>query len=105
MSDLDDLVETGVGALVLAFGVVAGAAVYSSGSIGVVSTVFGRFAYALSATLLPSLSLSAWPNVVALVAGVAAAVEIDGPRATRVAGFVATYLFLSVVVHYAVGPA
>lgn len=102
MSELDELVETGFGALVLAFGVVAGATVYSSGSIGAVHGVFSRFTYALALAFLPTLSIAAWPNVVAGAAGVGSAAKLRGPVTFRATGFVASYVFLAIVLHYAV---
>lgn len=99
MSDLADLVETGFGAIVLAFGVVAGTAVYSAGSIETLPETLGRFTAALSMTFLPALSLAAWPNLVAGGAGFGSAWKLEEPVQLRLAAFVAVYVFLAVVLH------
>ncbi|WP_276254350.1 hypothetical protein [Halomontanus rarus] len=99
MSDIADLVETGFGAMVLAFGVVAGTAVYSAGSIETLPDTVGRFTAALSMTFLPALSLAAWPNLVAGSAGVGSAWTLEESTQHRLAVFVAVYVFLAVVLH------
>ncbi len=105
MSVLEELVETGVGALALSFGVVAGVAVYSTGSVAAVVDVTARFVDAVALTVLPPTSLAAWPNAVAGLAGTGAAVSLEDSVSYRVAGFVATYLFLAVLLHYLFTPA
>lgn len=104
MVDVTDIVETGFGAAVLAFGVVAGTAVYVAGSLAVVPGAVDSFAYGLSMTILPTLSLAAWPNVVAGAVGIGAAWTLEEPPTYRFAAFVAVYVFLAVVSHSLLGP-
>ena len=104
MSEFEDIVETGFGALVLSFGVLAGAAVYSSGSVGAVPGVLERFADALWLTFVPPLSAGAWPNVVALLLGCLVVAELEESWSIRLAGFVATYVSVAVVLLYATAP-
>ncbi|MCU4739889.1 hypothetical protein [Natronoglomus mannanivorans] len=99
MSDLADIVETGFGAAVLAFGVVAGITVYSTGSIETLPDTVDRFTAALSMTFLPALSLAAWPNLVAGGAGIGSAWKLEETTQLRIAAFVAVYVFLAVVLH------
>ena len=105
MSELEELAETGVGSLVLAFGVVTGAAVYSSGSLEAVPVAVDQYTYALRMAFLPALSVAAWPNLVAGVTGTVAAVRVQDRRTIRLAAFIAVYLFLAIVLHYTVAPA
>ena len=105
MSAVGELVETGFGALVLAFGIVASAAIYSSGSIVTVSDVATRFTHALSMTVYPGFSLAAVPNVFAFAVGVAIARALNTEELElRAAALLATYLFLTVLYHYASAP-
>lgn len=99
MSDIADLVETGVGATVLAFGVVAGTAVYSTGSIETLPATCERFTAALSMAFIPAFSLTAWPNLVAGGVGLGSAWKLEEPARLRLAAFVAVYVFLAVVLH------
>lgn len=78
MGTLEELLETGLGSLVLSFGLVAGASVYWTGSIDTLPAVFERFVQAVGLTVVPPLSSAAWPNVAAAVAGVAVAVAYEG---------------------------
>ncbi|WP_255167903.1 hypothetical protein [Natrononativus amylolyticus] len=105
MSELEELAETGFGSLVLAFGVVTGATVYSSGSLDAIPIVVDQYATALRLAFLPALSVAVWPNLVAGLTGVVAAVRLEDRTTVRVATFVAVYLFLAIVIHYAVAPA
>lgn len=100
MGTLEELLETGIGSLVLTFGVVAGASVYVTGSLDGLSVVAWRFARAVVLAFLPPLSSAAWPNVVAALAGVGAAVALEGSGTLRAAGFVAVYVAVAVLVHY-----
>lgn len=104
MSELEEIVETGFGTLVLAFGVVTGATVYSSGSLEALPAVLDQYASALRLAFLPALSVAVWPNLVAGLTGTVAAVRLEDRTAVRVAMFVAVYLFLAVVLHYAIAP-
>lgn len=99
---LEEVLESGVGALALAFGVIAGSAVYLDGSLGAVPAATAAFISALSLTVWPSLSLAAWPNLLAALAGVVVAARLAEPISVRAAAFVATYSFVAVLVHYAV---
>ena len=105
MSAVRELVETGFGTLVLAFGIVASAAIYSSGSIVTVSDVATRFTHALSMTVYPGFSLSAVPNVLAFAIGLTIARNLDTEElGLRAAALLATYVFLTVLYHYASAP-
>lgn len=105
MSELEDLVETGVGAVLLAFGAVAAATIYAGGPLGSIPGVLDRFATALAFAVVPPLSIAAWPNAAGVAAGTASAIKLDGPPSLRAGGYVAAYLFFTVVLHYAAGTA
>lgn len=105
MSELEELAETGFGSLVLAFGVVTGAAVYSSGSLGALPVVIDQYAHALRMAFIPALSVAVWPNLVAGATGTVAAARLEDRTTVRVGTFIAVYLFLAIVLHYAIAPA
>ena len=105
MGTLEELLETGVGALVLSFGLVAGVSVYLTGSTASLPTVAGRFARAVVVTVLPPLSSAAWPNVVAALAGIGVVATLEESYTIRAAGFVAAYVAIAVLIHYLLVPA
>ena len=105
MGTLEELFETGLGALVLSFGVVAGVSVYWTGSLDGLSAVGWRFARAVALTFLPPLSSAAWPNVLAALTGVGVVATLEESYTLRAAGFVAAYVAVAVLVHYLLVPA
>ncbi|WP_254765688.1 hypothetical protein [Salinilacihabitans rarus] len=105
MSPIRELAETVVGAVALTFGAVVGATVYLTGSLASVPGAVDRLLAALALAALPPLSAAAWPNLVALAVGAAAAIRLDDRLGVRLAALVAAYVSLAIALHYAAGPA
>ena len=103
VATVEELVETGIGALVLVFGLLVSWSIYLTGSLEAVPLVFDRFIAALAFAMVPTIGLASWPTALALIVGVGAAIKTDDRLAVRGAAFLATYLVVAVFVYYVVG--